>query len=427
MDKNPEELAEERLERIDAAVNFKEPDKVPLELNIDFGFKAKWAGITTYELFFDYEKARKALVKAAKDFPTDFPPLTLIGSSSLLGFALRNHEDIAPLAGVLTGPIHDILRDKYTRWPGRELSPNCGSFQFIGGEFLKPEEYDKFIEDPFGFLAEIVIPRAHAALEKPCSPEALATLVKLGMECRRYADFVDLVMKELAEIGYPLFLSAAAMVPLDFLGDFLRTIPGILLDLRKTPGKVKLACDVLMNKFTLERIKTFGSSRYTAAAIHQKKHPSTKPFMGIALHLNEYLSPKLYEEFYWPYLKKIIVESNNRGMKCMVGFEGRHDAHLDRLLELPRGWGIGLFEKTDIRKAKRLLEGHTCVMGGIPPTLLLNATPRQVEEYVKKLLEDTMHGGGLILASSTAIPAETPPENIKAVIKAVEKYGTLRR
>ncbi|MEM2546468.1 MAG: uroporphyrinogen decarboxylase family protein, partial [Candidatus Bathyarchaeia archaeon] len=72
-------------------------------------------------------------------------------------------------------------------------------------------------------------------------------------------------------------------------------------------------------------------------------------------------------------------------------------------------------------------EGHTCVMGGIPPTLLLNATPQQIEEYIKKLLEETMPGGGLILASTTAIPAETPPENIKAVIKAVEKYGTIRR
>ncbi|MEM2727772.1 MAG: uroporphyrinogen decarboxylase family protein [Candidatus Bathyarchaeia archaeon] len=425
--KTPEELAKERIERIEAAINLKEPDRIPLELNLDFGFKAKWAGITTYELFFDYEKACKALIKAAIDFPTDFPPLALIGAGSLLGFALRDYADIAPFVGVLTGPMHDILRDKYTRWPGRELSPNAGSFQFIGGEFLKPEEYEQFIDNPIKFMAEVIVPRAHETLEKPGSPEAMAALIRLGLEGHKYANFVSLVMKNLAELGYPLFVSIAAMVPLDFLGDFLRTIPGILLDLRKVPEKVKVACDVLMNKFVLDRIRTFEPPSHTATLPHQKKYPATKPFTGVPLHLNEYLSPKLYDEFYWPYLKRIIVESYNRGIKCLVGFEGRHDAHLEKLLELPKGWGIGLFEKTDIRKAKRVLEGHTCVMGGIPPTLLLSSTPKQIENYIKKLLEDTMEGGGLILASSTAIPAETPPENVKAVIKAVEKYGTIRR
>ncbi|MEM1784414.1 MAG: uroporphyrinogen decarboxylase family protein, partial [Candidatus Bathyarchaeia archaeon] len=69
----------------------------------------------------------------------------------------------------------------------------------------------------------------------------------------------------------------------------------------------------------------------------------------------------------------------------------------------------------------------TCVMGGVPPTLLLNATPSEVEEYVRKLLEEVMPGGGFILATSAPIPAETPPENVKSVIRAVEKYGVYRR
>ncbi|MCS7114454.1 MAG: hypothetical protein N0A00_03495, partial [Candidatus Bathyarchaeota archaeon] len=351
MEKNSKELVEEKLKRIEAAVNLKEPDKVPLELNLDFGFRAKWAGITTYEFFFDYEKARKALIKTAMDFPTDMPPLTMIGTGSFLGFALREYSDIARFTGVLTGPMHTILRDKYTRWPGVELSPDTGSFQFIGGEFLKPEEYDKFIEDPVRFIAEVAVPRAHLSLEKPNSPEAMAAIIKAGLEGAKYANYIDTITDDLTKLGYPSLLMAISMVPLDFLGDFLRTIPGILLDLRKVPEKVKLACDVLMEKPMLERSITFKSTK----------------FVLMPLHLNEYLSPKLYNEFYWPYLKTTIVEWNKRGIKCQVAFEGRHDAHLEKLLELPKGWGIGLFEKTDIRKAKRLLEGHTCVMGGIPP------------------------------------------------------------
>jgi len=405
-----EELVKERFERINAAVNLEEPDKVPLSLNFDFGFKAKWAGITAYEFLFDYEKARKAIIKTATDFNTDMPSVPTLGTGSILVYALRDYQDVARYVSVLTGPIHAILRDKYTRWPGIELSPDTGSFQFIGGEFLKTEEYDKFIEDPVRFIAEVIVPRAHLSLERPNSPEAIATLMRVGLEGAKYAYHMDMLTEDLAKLGYPSLLMALTYVPLDFLGDFLRTIPKILLDLRKVPEKVKLACDVLMEK-PLFRTLTFKSTK----------------FVLIPLHLNEYLSPKLYSEFYWPYLKTIIVELYKKGIKCQVAFEGRHDAHLETILELPKGWGIASFEKTDIRKAKKMLAGHTCVMGGIPPTLLLNATSDKIEEYVKKLLEDTMPGGGFILASSTVIPAETPPENVRAVIKAVEKYGVSRR
>ncbi|MBS7640989.1 hypothetical protein KEJ12_05035 [Candidatus Bathyarchaeota archaeon] len=406
-----EDIAEQRLRRIEAAINFREPDRVPLNLPLDFGFRARWYGITTYEFFFDYEKAKKAIIKTATDFPTDFPPSTIIGSGLLIGFLLKDYPEIAPLFGALTGPMHDILRDKYTRWPGRELSPNAGSFQFIGGEFMRADEYDKFVENPSEFMAEVVVPRAHQSLERPGSAEAMAALIRAALEGLKYIKFTDSLINELAKLGYPSAnATALTLVPLDFLGDYLRTIPGVLLDLRRKPDKVKEACDALMKNLPY-RTFTF------------------KPISSIMipLHLNEYLSPKLYYEFYWPYLKNIITSFYNRGIRCHVAFEGRHDAYLESILELPKGWGVAFFEKTDVRKAKKILEGHTCVMGGVPPTLLLNATPSEVEEYVRKLLEEVMPGGGFILATSAPIPAETPPENVKSVIRAVEKYGVYRR
>lgn len=401
-----EQKAQERLERIRSAADLKIPDRVPLELNIDFGFKAKWAGITTYELFFDYEKARKAFLKTAVDFPIDFPPISMINSASLLGFALKDHTDIAFFLSALTGPMHDILGDTYTAWPGRELPVNSGSFQFLGGEFLMRDEYDQFIENPAAFMAEVAVPRAHKNLRKPGSAEYMATIARATLEGRRYADFLAALMNDLRKLGYPRLRLDGAPVPADFLGDFLRTIPGMLIDMRKVPEKVKQVSEILLRQ-TLESMSKTTQTDFT--------------FMP--LHLNEYLSPKLYAEFYWPYLKRIINESYKLGRKCLVAFEGRHDAHLEKILELPKGWGIGLFEKTDIRKAKEVLGGHTCVMGGIPPTLLLSVSPNEVEKYVKKLLEDLMEGGGFIIASSTAIPAETPPENIWTIIKTVERYG----
>jgi len=43
---------------------------------------------------------------------------------------------------------------------------------------------------------------------------------------------------------------------------------------------------------------------------------------------------------------------------------------------------------------------------------------------VKSLLEEVKPGGGFILAPGVAdIPKETPSENLKALIEAVENYG----
>jgi len=408
--KSPADLASERLERIKAAVNLKEPDRVPLELNLEFGFRARWYGISPYEFFFNYDKAREAIIKTAVDFPTDFPPFASIGTGSLLGLALREYRDISIFVGTLTGPMHDILRDKYTRWPGRELSPNVGTFQFIGGEFLKPEEYEKFADDPTKFMSEVVVPRAHQSLERPGSAESMAALARVVLEGVKYANFLESLIKDLLNLGYPMIVGDVALVPIDFIGDFLRTIPGVLLDLRRWPDKVKLACDTLMEETIYRRSLTPGTG-----------------FLFIPLHLNEFLPPRLFYEFYWPYLKEIIIRAHNQGIKCWVGFEGRHDAYLESILELPKGWGIALFEKTDVRKAKRVLEGHTCVMGGIPASLFVTGTPEKIEKYVKELLQEVMPGGGFILASCPPVPTEAPPENVKAVIRAVNKYGISRR
>jgi len=144
----------------------------------------------------------------------------------------------------------------------------------------------------------------------------------------------------------------------------------------------------------------------------------------IPLHLNEYLSPKLYKEFYWPTLKEVILRLGKEGVKSWVFFEGHHEQHLETILELPKGWGVAYFEKTDVVKAKKVLQGHTCVVGGIPVSLLVGGTPQKIHEYVKNLLEQVKPGGGFMLSPNIGTaPAETPLENIAALIEAVEKYG----
>jgi len=50
-------------------------------------------------------------------------------------------------------------------------------------------------------------------------------------------------------------------------------------------------------------------------------------------------------------------------------------------------------------------------------------TPREVEEEVKRRIEDLAPGGGFVFNQSHNIQAGVPPENIMAMYEAVKKYG----
>jgi hypothetical protein len=270
--------------------------------------------------------------------------------------------------------MHDVLGDKYTRWPGRELSEDIGSLQFIGGEYMKPEEYKYLIENPIDFINEKILPRACLNLEKPGSQKTNATLLRLGIEAIKFLGFLQSTAMDLSNIGIPSLNVTFAYAPLDFIGDFLRHPTGVMLDLRRHPDDVKAVTEALV-----------------------------EPIIKVALAL----------------------KPAGANIAFIPFFEGDYTPFINTIKELPKGWGIAWFEKTDIRKAKEILGGHTCILGGIPISLLISGTLNKIKDYVKKLLEDIKPGGGVILSSNIALglTKEVPLENIKTLINTVKRYG----
>lgn len=406
MIKNPEQLAKERFNRVTAARNLEIPDRVPLS-GIGGDIVPAYAGITQQEYAYDYDKAVDATLKFLKDFPFDTALGPIPGlDGRAFNLAFGEYDDLSSRVTFITGPMHDILGDKYYRFPGNETSVDATP-QFLGGSFMEVDEYDELIKDPVKYIAEVTMPRVCTNLATP--QEAMATWTRLGIELERYSAANARYGAEVAKLGYPNFPLGGAYTPIDIIGDFLRGISQVVLDLTRHPEKVKAAVEALVDpivKYGLS-FKELGMD-----------------YVMIPLHLNEYLSPKLYKEFFWPYLKEVIVRLNKEGMKAQVFFEGNHDAHMETILELPKNWGIAYFEKADIVKAKEILQGHTCVMGGLPINLIIGGTPEEIDEYIKDLLPQVMPGGGFILAPGVNnLTAQTPVENLRAVIEAVEKYG----
>jgi uroporphyrinogen-III decarboxylase len=424
INKDFEEVYRERIERLVKAYQCKTPDRVPISLSANH-FAARYAGLTFHEYCYDLSKNMKAALKFAKDFDADSIDVGLPRQGSIY-FVLalfKDHPDIAPFLRNWSGPMHDILADRYGRWPGRELPPDY-HFQFIfptEDGFMKTEDYEKFIRDPISFLNETIFPRFSKNLEKPDSAKAYGTWIKIGMQIHREQAYNRQLARKLRKLGFgsPFAHVGYFYPPLDFIGDHLRGLIGIIKDLYLIPETVRKAVDAITPLITELALQT--------SKPPEELRTADSPLVTAwsTTHLNSMLRHELFEEFYWEPFKKVINELIKENVKPSVLFEGDFTPFLEYLLELPKGQFIALFEKLtpDIRKAREVLGDHVCIVGGLPPLLFLAGTPSKVEEYVKNLLEDVKEPGGFVLSNNVELPPDSRPENIKAAIEAVKKYG----
>ena len=102
--------------------------------------------------------------------------------------------------------------------------------------------------------------------------------------------------------------------------------------------------------------------------------------------------------------------------------EGSYGDRLKYFLELPKGKAVAHFDTTDMFKAKEILNGHVCIMGNVPSSLLQVGTPEEVDAYCRDLIEVCGKGGGLIITNGSSID-RAKPENIRAMIDSAKKYS----
>jgi len=420
MDEKTLQLMEERRDRLVIAYKGGIPDRVPITANCT-AFHAKYAGYTVAEVAFDYEKNVEAFVKTAKDFSgiDSFGAfVALEGMIFCVAFAQKAPEIGGP-ARFITGPFHAILKDCYTRWPGMELDVNAHP-QFIGKEIMKEDEYDRFIENPVEFVNKVALPRICESLRKPGSAEYNAALAKYGLEIQKNTQANMKLGEELGKLGYPAFPMGYSYAPLDFIGDFLRDIKKIIVDIFRIPDTVKAAAEAITPVLIESGILT---SAFPKEMMDQLGHDVI--LVMYPLHLNEYLNPDKYNEFYWPYLKRVLLAHIEAGKIPWVFFEGKHEPHLETLKDIPKGKLVAMFEKTDPYKIREVLGNHLPIIHGINNAVLIGGTPAKVEEEVKRVIDALKDDGGFVfnIGVDGGLSRDAKPENVKAAIEAVHKYG----
>ena len=409
-------LLAERAQRINDAVQLRQPDRVPILM--PFGnLLSQLEGVPNLELYNDPEKAHKALERAAQRFQPD-------ACDGLFG----------------TPEPSRVLGDRMTKWPGYGLDPH-GSYQYHEAEYMRAEDYDAFLADPSDWAIRRYLPRVFGELQ------GLSMLPPLGISMLGFFSFMQTgamfaippVLKSfeallragqlqwqwvqqqiesagrMEAIGFPpmLFLGGANVpAPFDFMSDTLRGMRGIFSDVRRCPEKL-LAAEEKVIPIVLE---------YALAICRVRGNPYA--FLPLHRGSDGFMSLRDFNRFYWPQLKRVILALIDAGITPFVLWEGRWDQRLQYLAELPKGKTIGVFHDTDMVRAKEVVGDTMCMVGGMPNSLLAGTSVTEVREHTHKMCETVGKGGGFIFMPSIGELQGCNPAMIEAWSEATREFGT---
>jgi hypothetical protein len=398
--KTPEEIYNERKNRVWRAIQLKEPDRVPF-LPFQHFFPAKYAGITNEEAMHNYDKLASAWQMAIIDFEPDM---------------YSN-----PFFNIALGPLLGILDFKLLIWPGQVLPPTS-PYQFIEKEYMLAEEYDDFLFDPTDYIQRVYLPRTYGALEPltllPSTPSLLYTrflpstgilrhpevamavqsLLKASEEAEKMLAKSRAFVQEMKSLGFPTQFGAIAFSPFDYFGDVLRGTRGVMLDMYRHPDKLLAALDkmtVYVIRGVLGQVKATGES-----------------IVYIPLHkcIDGFMSSDHFNTFYWPSLRKVMLSLIENGLTPCPFWEGKCDSRLETIKDIPKGKAVYMFEQTDLVRAKQILGDTVCIRGNVPASMLCTATPQEITDYCRTLFAKVGKGGDLSSTGVLVYPMRQDPK-----------------
>nr|WP_320131378.1 uroporphyrinogen decarboxylase family protein [uncultured Holophaga sp.] len=276
--------------------------------------------------------------------------------------------------------------------PGRDMAEDQ-PWQVAEAELMTLADYDTIIEKGYNaFFGEYQASRLDNLMPK---------LVPMF-------EWMPGAIKLWEDSGTPVLSPFQANMPYEyFCGG--RTMPRFMRDLFSMPDKVQEAMDAAMP----DLVET---ARQTARGL--------KPFgawVGGWRSASEFINPKTWKRFVWPYMKKMADTLLEEGVTPIFHLDSNWERDLEHFLEMPKGKCIlSPDHATDIFAIKRILGGHMAIMGDVPAALFALGTPDKVRDYCKRLLGE-IGPEGLILSSGCDIPFNGKPENVAAMIESVHR------
>lgn len=400
-----------RMIRNKTALSLQEPDRVPFVPSMN-NFYALHYGVSIEASMTD----ARSLIAPLGRFCADYNPDWVWNP---IPFPIKPMETIG---------------HKQARWPGAYWNlPENTPYQYVDKSYVSEDDWDAYLKDPSGFTLRRILPQKFDALKglqfintfamcgqsvlsyaqfaNPMVQDALRALIQTGNEVGEYlAGGMELTMSVIQN-GYPVYGGAVGCAAFD---DFADTVRGLM----------ELCMDIVSDPQPVAKALEYVSDITVPAAIAQcQMTHSDNLFIPLHCGVDNFMSVENYEKYYWPGLKKLIMAAIDADVTPIVFCEGKYDTRLECITDVPKGKVLYVFENVDWKKAKNIVGSVAAIGGGMNTHTLMNGTPEQVTEEVKRQMDILAPGGGYFSMNSIALDYVSEV-NMHAWREAVEKYGT---
>jgi len=384
MDTAVTQLYEQRVQNFTKLINREKPDYVPTLVNAGQGV-ISYAKTTIREAYYDPEKFIDGMTKVFERFEAD-----LTSSNGITWMPNFQALQKAPQIILAADGISNLAQSRTQ---------------------MREDEYPKLIADPNGFVRNEILPRLY--------PELFDKGLAYGVEAFKAA-FNDMgymfylnseVMNAMRErYGIVQIASEDNMLanPIDTIFDYLRGFAGTSIDLRRRKQEVLDAIDAI----------------WAQTANHFDALPFTSPYCVQPAHIPTYLSPKQFEQFFWPYEKEMLCNIAEQGGKTLIWTEGKWLHVLDYMRDIPKDCCILGCDQDDIFEYTKKIGDYQFVAGGAKSVMLEYQTKEQVLDYTKKVIDECAKDGGFLFCTDTNLNCPgNICENLFEAYHFVHEYG----
>jgi uroporphyrinogen decarboxylase len=145
--------------------------------------------------------------------------------------------------------------------------------------------------------------------------------------------------------------------------------------------------------------------------------------LGDSLAGPDVVAPSMFNRFARPYQERLVNDLTAEGIFTVIHICGDTTKILPCLAQYAF-CGFELDYKTDVVMAKSTVGVRHVLFGNIDPSSVIACgSPEQVRTNTRQLMSVWKPGGHFVLNSGCAIPASTPPENIRALIETAHARG----
>ena len=134
------------------------------------------------------------------------------------------------------------------------------------------------------------------------------------------------------------------------------------------------------------------------------------------------LSRRLYEQFAFPYEKRVMEGLADLGIPVFLHVCG-DTSHIVDLMAATGAAGLEVDYQHDIAYYRQKTKDRVCLQGNVEPAgVMCLGTPAQVRNACRTAIEQAGPPGRLILSGGCEIPRDTPAENLRAMVEAAREF-----